>query len=163
MKVETWKREGFQISTDPALLDLERMHAFLSSSYWAKCIPRELMERSLRGSVCFGLYAFGVDPSSSREQIGFARAVSDHATFAYIADVYVEEAWRGQGLSKWLMASLLSHPELQGLRRISLGTRDAQGLYAQFGFKNLEKPETWMEIRRQDSSSTLGQLGPHRV
>ena len=144
MKSEAWQGDGFQISTDPELLQLGRIHAFLSETYWAKCIPIELLARALQNSLCFGLYRV---TKASREQIGFARVVSDFATFAYIADVYVETAWQGQGLAKWLMTSLLSHSELQGLRRLSLGTRDAQGLYSKFGFKNLERPETWMEIR----------------
>ncbi len=118
----------FLISTDRAKLDLDVIHKFLTGSYWAAGIPRATVARSIENSLCFGVY----DDSN---QIGFARVISDFATYAYVADVFILERYRERGLGKELMASIMAHPELQGLRRWSLGTRDAQGLYAQFGFK----------------------------
>jgi GNAT superfamily N-acetyltransferase len=138
-----WRRDGFRISTDPAQLDLEALHAYLSRSYWAAGIPREVVERSVRHSLCFGLYD---EKEAPPRQVGFARVVSDLATFAYLGDVFVLEAYRGRGLSKWLMECIRRHPELQGLRRWSLATRDAHGLYGRFGFTPLGDPGRWMEI-----------------
>lgn len=126
-------KEDFFISDDPALLDLDVIHDFLSNqSYWAEDIPREIVERALANSLCFGLYKSG-------KQIGFARLVTDKATFAYLADVFVLEEYRGNGLSKWLMEVIQSHPEVQGFRRWMLMTRDAQGLYEQFGWTVLDE------------------------
>jgi GNAT superfamily N-acetyltransferase len=139
-----WTRDGFRISTAPGRLDLDVIHGFLWNSYWAAGIPREVVERSIRGSLCFGLYR------ESGGQIGFARVITDRATFAHLADVFVREPWRGRGLSKWLLETILAHPELQGLRRFSLGTKDAHTLYARFGFMALEEPSRWMEILRPD-------------
>jgi GNAT superfamily N-acetyltransferase len=120
--------DGFTISTDPARLDLDVIHGYLArSSYWAANIPREVVERSVRNSLCFGVY-------EGRRQVGFARVVTDLATFAYVADVFILDTHRGQGLSKWLMHVLLGHPDLRDVRRWHLVTRDAQGLYRQFGF-----------------------------
>jgi N-acetylglutamate synthase-like GNAT family acetyltransferase len=118
----------FLISTDKSKLDLDVIHEFLSHSYWAAGIPRETVARSIENSLCFGVY-------DHANQIGFARVVTDFATYAYVADVFILEPYRDRGLGKELMASIMTHPRLQGLRRWSLGTRDAQGLYAQFGFK----------------------------
>jgi len=118
----------FLISTDRSKLDLEVIHRFLASSYWAAGIQRATVVRSIENSLCFGVY-------DNANQIGFARVISDFATYAYIADVFILEPYRERGLGKELMASIIAHPDLQGLRRWSLGTRDAQGLYAQFGFK----------------------------
>jgi GNAT superfamily N-acetyltransferase len=115
------------VSTDPARLDLDVIHGYLKGSYWAKGIPRAVAERSLRNSLSFGVYR-------GDEQVGFARVVTDLATFAYVADVFVVDAVRGQGLSKWLMECILDHPDLKDVRRWHLVTRDAQGLYARFGF-----------------------------
>ena len=129
------------VSCDPDRLDLEAIHASLSRSYWAEGIPRELVARSLRHSLCFGLF-------HGQRQVGFARVVSDRATFAYLADVYVLEEHRGQGLATWLMECVLAHPELQGLRRWALVTRDAHALYRKFGFVTPPRPEAWMEISR---------------
>jgi GNAT superfamily N-acetyltransferase len=120
-------RDGFTVSTDPARLDVELVHAYLTRSYWAAGIPRDVVERSLRESLCFGVY-------EGTKQVGFARLVTDLATFAYLADVFVLEEYRGRGLSKFLMETLLSHPDVSDVRRWHLVTRDAQGLYAQFGF-----------------------------
>jgi len=134
--------DRFRISTDPSLLDLDVIHGFLTRSYWATGIPRERVERSIRGSLCFGLYA------EDGEQAGFARVVTDRATFAYLADVFVLEPWRGRGLSKRLVETVLAHPDLQGLRRFCLATQDAHGLYARYGFAPPADPSRWMEIVR---------------
>jgi GNAT superfamily N-acetyltransferase len=140
---EVWQRAGYAISTDPARLDVDVIHAFLSRSYWAQGIPRERVERSLRGSLCFGLY-------HGSQQVGFARVISDCATFGYLADVFVLEAHRGRGLSKWLLECVLAHPELQGFRRFLLATLDAHGLYERYGFRPLAQPERYMEIVRPE-------------
>lgn len=132
------QRGAFLVSDDPALLDAGVIHAFLRESYWAAGIPRELVERSLQGSLCFGIY-------QGRAQVGFARCVTDRATFAYLADVFVLPSHRGRGLSKWLMECIAAHPDLQGLRRWNLVTRDAHGLYAQHGFTKVKHPERYME------------------
>src|SRR5216683_915558 len=121
----------FLISTDRSMLDLGVIHGFLAESYWAAGVSRETVARSIENSLCFGVY-------HGPQQIGFARVISDYATFAYIADVFVVEPYRGRGLAKELMATILAHPDLQGLRRWNLGTRDADALYAQFGFKPVE-------------------------
>lgn len=134
--------EGYQISTDPALLNLDVIHGFISQeSYWAKAIPRALIERTIQNSLCWGVYHGTV-------QVGFARVISDKATFAYLADVFILPEHRGKGLSKALVATILAHPDLQGLRRWMLITTDAQGLYEQFGFKPVPHPERHMEIHR---------------
>jgi GNAT superfamily N-acetyltransferase len=133
----------YTISTDPARLDLAAVHAYLTQSYWSPGIPREVVERAAANSLCFGLLHGGA-------QVGYARVVTDRATFAYLCDVYVLEAHRGQGLSKWLMQVIGEHPNLQGLRRFMLGTQDAHGLYAQFGFTPLANPARMMEILRPD-------------
>jgi 5'-phosphate synthase pdxT subunit len=135
--------DGYEIDTDPSRLDLDVVHGFLTGSYWAHGIPRAVVERSLRGSLCFGVYHHG-------RQVGLARVISDFATFAYVADVFVLEAHRGRGLSKTLMARIKAHPKLQGLRRWLLGTRDAHGLYRQFGFQAPSDPAIWMEIHDRD-------------
>lgn len=132
----------YEISSDPGRLQPDAIHAYLVRSYWSPGIPRATVERAIANSLCFGIYADRGDT-----QVGFARVVTDKATFAYLADVYVLEAHRGQGLSKQLVALILAHPELQGLRRFILATADAHGLYAQFGFKPLAAPDRMMEIR----------------
>jgi GNAT superfamily N-acetyltransferase len=138
------RRGAFLVSTDPALLDLPLIHDFLSNrSYWAAGIPLDVVRKSAANSLCFGMYREG-------RQVGFARVVTDRATFAYLGDVFVLESERGQGLSKWLLECILGHPDLQGLRRTLLGTRDAHGLYRQFGFTNLGSPDRFMEIFQPD-------------
>jgi N-acetylglutamate synthase-like GNAT family acetyltransferase/predicted metal-dependent hydrolase len=129
----------YEISTDPARLDVDVIHGFLSNSYWAKSIPRELVECSIRHSLCFGIFHDG-------KQIGFARVISDFATFAYLADVFVLIEHRGKGVSKQLMETILEHRDLQGLRRFMLATLDAHGLYKQFGFEPLDHPDRFMAI-----------------
>lgn len=136
-KIFEAKREQFTISADPARLDVDAICDFLARAYWAKDRPRERIERSLANSLVFGLY-------DGEKQIGIARVVTDYATFAWLCDVFIDNAYRGQGLGKWLMETIHSHPDLQGLRRWLLATRDAQGLYSQFGWKPLENPQRWM-------------------
>jgi GNAT superfamily N-acetyltransferase len=139
MSALSWTRGDLRVSTDPSLLDIDAIHAFLTSSYWAAGIPRDVVERSIRHSLPFGVFEGGT-------QIGFARVVSDHATFAYVADVFILESHRGRGLGRWVMECIKAHPELQGLRRWVLGTRDAHGLYRRVGFRPLGDPAIYMEI-----------------
>ena len=132
-------RQGdFLISSDPARFDLDLIHDYLTNSYWAAGIPRETVERSIAGSLSFAVF-------DGARQVGFARVITDQATYAYLADVFILESHRGRGLSKWLMECILKDPRLQGLRRWSLVTRDAHGLYEQFGFTALENPVRYME------------------
>jgi GNAT superfamily N-acetyltransferase len=137
------RKGAFTVSTDRERIDLDVVHGFLTECYWAKGIPRDVVARSIENSLCFGVYAEG-------KQVGFARVVSDYATYAYIGDVFVLESFRGRGLGKWLMECVMQHPRLQGLRRWSLVTRDAHGLYAQLGFGPLKKPQNYMELNRPD-------------
>jgi len=139
----TWTKGEFEISTDPARLDLNTVHEFLTASYWARGIPRQTVERSIENSLSFGIY-------HGARQVGFARVVTDRATFAYLADVFVIPDYRGRGLSKWMMECILAHPDLQGLRRWMLVTQDAHELYRNYGFIPLNTPERWMEIHRPD-------------
>lgn len=132
--------EGYELSCDPERLDLDAIHGFLVGSYWARGIPRELVARSLRGSLCFGLF-------HGNDQVGFARVISDRATFAYLCDVYVLEQHRGRGLGRWLISQVLAHPELQGVRKFLLATRDAHGLYEPLGFQRAEGSSTYMHIQ----------------
>ena len=135
---------GFIYSDDNNLIDTNAVHHYLSEeSYWAKGIPIEIVEKSIQNSLCFGIYKDG-------EQVGFARWITDRATFAYLCDVYIEQDYRGMGLAKKLMSLMMFHPDLQGLRAYHLGTLDAHGLYAQFGFKPLTTPERRMEIIVKD-------------
>jgi GNAT superfamily N-acetyltransferase len=133
-----WTRDEFVISTDRTRLDLQLVHAYLSTSYWAAGMPRAILERAIANSVAFGIYHDG-------RQVGFARAISDLATYAYLSDVFVIEAYRGRGLSTWLMECILDHPDLQGLRRFALFTRDAQGLYERYGFAPARGSSTYLE------------------
>lgn len=133
-----YKRDNFLISDDPAKLNIDTICDFLSLAYWADKRPREVIEKSIQFSLNFGVY-------DGNRQIGFARVVTDRATFAYLCDVFIHEDYRGQALGKWLMECIFTHPELQGLRRWSLATRDAHGLYKQFGFTELSDPSKWME------------------
>lgn len=133
-------QKGFHISTDNNLLDFDMIYQYLDQeSYWGKGIPPERLRKAIDGSLCFGIYKV-------KKQIGFARVISDRATFGYICDVFVLDEYRGIGLSKWLMHIIITYPDLQGLRRWSLATADAHGLYQQFGFTPVSKPEIWMEI-----------------
>ena len=143
-RVYELRQGAYAISTDPARLDLDVIDGYLSRSYWAEAIPREVVARSLDHSLNFGLYEW-------ERQIGFARVISDRATHAYLADVFVLESHRGRGLGVYLMEAVLAHPELQGLRRFGLVTRDAHALYDKFGFRPLAQPERHMEIVRADA------------
>ena len=129
----------YWITTDPEKLDLDAIHAYLSRSFWAEGIPKETVARSIANSLCFGLFDRGA-------QVGFARVVTDRATYAYLCDVYVLESHRGHGLGKWLVETVMAHPDLQGLRRFQLVTRDAHGLYSRHGFETPVNPERQMEI-----------------
>ena len=134
-----WARNEFVISTDKNRLQTALIHKFLiQESYWANTRTLEQTERAIENSLCFGVY-------HGEKQIGFARVISDLATFAYLGDVFILKEFRGRGLSKWLMETVVSYPDLQGLRRWILATKDAHGLYEQFGFTPLNLPERWME------------------
>jgi GNAT superfamily N-acetyltransferase len=134
-----WRRGEYLISTDKSRLNVELVRDFLKLSYWASGIPVEIVRRSIDNSLVFGVY-------TGDEQVGFARVVTDYATFAYLADVFVLEAHRGRGLGKWMMQVITSHPRLQGFRRWMLATRDAHELYRKYGFAELERPVIFMEI-----------------
>jgi len=140
MNDEVFIKNGFRISTDQTLLDFDMIYRYLDNeSYWAKGIPEETLRKAIKNSLCFGVY-------KQNKQVGLARVITDKATFAYICDVFILHDHRGLGLSKWLMQTIVNHPELQGFRRWSLATADAHGLYKQFGFNEIIRPERWMEI-----------------
>ena len=132
-----WANREFEISTDPDRIDLSVVHGFLSQSYWSPGLPVDVIRRGIENSICFGIYR-------GTHQVGFARVITDRATFAYLADVFVLETHRGLGLSKWLMECIMAHPDLQGLRRWMLATRDAHQLYSKYGFTPLAKAERIM-------------------
>lgn len=136
--MESWVRGTFTVTCDPARLDEAAVAEFLASSYWARGIPPATVRKSLANSLCFALL-------DGERQVGFARVISDYATIAYLGDVFVLPEYRGRGLAKWLMECVTRHPELQGLRRWILATRDAHGLYERFGFTPLAKPGVFME------------------
>lgn len=135
------QKDNFTISTDPTKLDLDAIAEMLTRAYWASGRPRERTERAIKNSLVFGLYA-------GDKQIGLARVVSDYAVFAYLCDVFIHEDYRSHGLGKWLIETVMTHPDLQGLRRWTLATSDAHGLYRQFGWNDLQNPDKWMEILR---------------
>lgn len=142
--IHEWKREQYTISTSRERLDLNVIHDFLTQSYWAAGVTMEIVRRSIENSLPFGMY-------EDDQQIGFARVITDYATFAYLADVFVLDAWRGAGLGHWLVAVIDSHPQLKGLRRWMLATRDAHGIYRTVGFQNLKQPDRWMEKHNPDA------------
>lgn len=142
--IDEYRRGEFTISTEIARLDLNVIHEFLTTSYWAAGIPADVVKRSIEHSLPFGLY-------HHERQVGFARVITDYATFAYLADVFVIEGYRGQGLAKWLVEIIVAHPRLQGLRRWMLATRDAHALYRKVGFVELKSPEGWMERHFADA------------
>lgn len=144
---EHWQRGAYTISTDKARLDIGVIHAFLTTSYWAEGRSIETIRVSIENSIAFGVY-------NGDEQVGFARVITDYATFAWIADVFILEGHRGQGLSKWLMEVIISHPELQAFRRWVLATKDAHDLYRKFGFTELKLPERWMERHDPNTQET---------
>ena len=159
------RRGEYVISTDPARLDVDVIHNFLTNCYWAKGIPKDVVARSIEHSLCFGIYdeshagwpgflKLRRSEASNFVQVGFARVISDFATMAYLGDVFVVESHRGRGLGKWMMECIMRHPALQGLRRWILLTRDAHQLYAKVGFTPLNAPERYMELHRPDVYET---------
>ncbi|TMI98211.1 MAG: GNAT family N-acetyltransferase [Bacteroidetes bacterium] len=136
-------KDRFYISTEKEKMDIDLVHSFLTRSYWAEGISKEIVQRSIDGALCFGVFY-------QKKQIGFARMITDKATFAYLADVFIIEEYRGLGLSKWLMEVIMSYPGLQGLRRMMLATRDAHELYKKFGFTPLNNVDRWMHIHNPD-------------
>ena len=138
--MQEWHRDRFRITTDPARVDLDVVHGYLTTSYWAWGITRDRVARSIAGAIPFAML-------HDNRQVGFARVISDRATFAWVADVFILPGHRDRGLGIWLVESILAHPDLQGLRRWSLSTRDAHLLYARFGFTALESPERMMQYR----------------
>lgn len=146
--------DAYEISTDQSRLDIDAMHAYLTCSYWSPGIPRDTVERAARHSLCFGVYE-----RAGGKQIGLARVVTDHATFAYLCDVYVLEEHRGHGLGKRLIEAVMAHPALTGARRAMLGTRDAHGLYARHGFSAPPADGVLMQILRPDMYRNSGGRG----
>ncbi len=145
------QKNDFLISTDPSKLMPGVIHQYLSTqSYWAKNIPADKIIRCIKHSFCFGVYQQSENESLELDQIGFARLITDYTTFAYLADVFIINEFRGKGLSKWLMDFIMHNPEVQGLRRWMLATKDAHGLYKQYGFVPCDKPERLMEIVKPD-------------
>ena len=136
-------KDRYYISTENEKMDVDLIHSFLSRSYWAEGISKEIIRRSIEGALCFGVF-------ENDKQVGFARMITDRATFAYLADVFIIEEYRGLGLSKWLMEVIMVHPDLQGLRRMMLATRDAHELYKKFGFTPLNNVDRWMHIHNPD-------------
>jgi GNAT superfamily N-acetyltransferase len=134
---------SYEITSDRSRLDVKAIHAFLSEAYWSPGVPLDVVQRAVANSLCFGVLDDG-------RQVGFARVVTDRATFAYLADVYILSEHRGRGLGRRLVATVLQHPDLHGLRRFLLATRDAHGLYAEAGFRPLTRPDRFMEIHDPD-------------
>jgi GNAT superfamily N-acetyltransferase len=140
----SWHRDDYLISTDRSQLNVALIHDYLTNStYWAGGRKLDVVRRSIENSLCFGLYQTNAEPVN--KQIGFARVVTDYATFGWLADVFVLEAYRGRGLGKWLIDVIIAHPDLQGFRRWVLATKDAHQLYRRAGFRDLHRPERWME------------------
>lgn len=142
-----WHKGEFTITTDITKMDVAIIQGYLSRSYWAREIPKEVVEKCMQGSMCFAVL-------HGSSQVGFARVITDKATFGYLADVFILEEYRGKGLSKWLMEIIMAHPDLQNFRRFLLATRDAHGLYRQFGFSDLTTPENWMQIHNPEVYKT---------
>ena len=138
-----WTKDDYSITTDKEKIDVDYTHQFLSQTYWAEGIPKTVVEKSIQGSLCFAVF-------HDIRQIGFARVISDEATFAYLADVFIDTAYRGLGLSRWLLEVIMSYPTLQGLRRFLLATRDAHGLYEKFGFEAITSLTPWMQVHKPD-------------
>lgn len=136
---DSFEKGGFLVTNDPSMLDVETIHSFLAGSYWSRGVPRHLVERSIKNSVCFGLY-------QGNQQIGYARVVTDRTHMAHLCDIFVLESHQGQGLGRWLVECVLASPLLEGLRTISLATADAQEFYLKLGFRQLARPEKQMQI-----------------
>ncbi|MGB8856475.1 MAG: GNAT family N-acetyltransferase [Burkholderiales bacterium] len=145
--MQAWLKEDYLVSTDPSLLDVEAIHAFLTRSYWAEGIAKSVVARAIEHSLCFGLY-------QGKAQIGYARVITDRTAFAYLCDVYVLDAHRGKGLGKWLIECVVSHRDLQGVRRFCLFTKDAHGLYRRVGFTPMVNTDRYMEIFRPEMNRT---------
>lgn len=141
MAIKTFKE--FEISDDKNLLQIEQIHSFLKEAYWCKGIPLKTLQSAVESSLCFGVY-------KNKNQVAFARVITDAVTFAWICDVIVDEKYRGQGIGKEMIQFVMAHPKLKGLRRICLATKDAHQLYKQFGFHVTETPQNWMEIKDND-------------
>ena len=133
----TVAKNNYVISTDKSKIDIDYVHRFLTQSYWSPGIHIQVVKKAMEGSLCFGVY-------DNNKQVGYARVITDTATFAYLADVFIDENYRGKGLGKWLIEMILAHPNLQGLRRILLATKDAHKLYEQCGFATIPNPERYM-------------------
>jgi len=133
----------YTVSTDVSRLHLDVIHGYLTNSYWSPGVPRDIVERAIKGSLCFGVY-------EGKRQVGFARVVTDYATYGYLADVFILDELQGKGLGTWLMEVIMAHPNLQGLRRFGLVTQDAHALYEKVGFQPLANPDRHMEIVRPD-------------
>ncbi|HUS01565.1 MAG TPA: GNAT family N-acetyltransferase [Chitinophagaceae bacterium] len=140
----TVTKDEFIISTDKKKIDIDYVHGFLTQSYWSPGVPLETVKRAMENSLCFGIYDNDNLASPAGRQVGYARMVTDIATYAYMADVFIDENYRGRGLGKWLVNMILAHPDLQGLRRIMLATRDAHKLYEQLGFTAIPNPDRYM-------------------
>ena len=138
-----WTEGAYTITTDSQKIDVAAVHNFLKTSYWAENIPYDVVQKSIAGSLCFGVFY-------NQQQVGFACVITDSATFAYLADVFILEDFRGRGISRWLLETILAHPQLQGLRRFLLATRDAHGLYKKFGFTPVTAIEPWMQLHKPD-------------
>lgn len=139
---DSFEKGVFLVTNDPARLDIDTISSFLSKSYWSRGVPRELVERSIENSVCFGLY-------ERDRQIGYVRVVTDHTHMAHLCDIFVLESHQGQGLGRWLVECVLASPLFDGLRTISLATADAQDFYRKLGFREIERPENQMQILRE--------------
>lgn len=140
--------KGFKISTDKEDIDINIIHQFITHSYWAKDIPMAVLQKAIEHSSCFSVL------TESNQQVGFARLITDHATFGYLADVFVVDEHRGKGLSKWLIDTIMNHEQIKGFRRMMLATRDAHGLYAQFGYLPIDNPEILMQVWRPNVYQT---------
>jgi len=134
----TVTKNEFTISTDKSKINIDYVHEFLSNSYWSPGVPLETVKKAMENSLCFGVY------NNNNKQFGYARMITDYATFAYMADVFIDEKFRGKGLGKWLVEVMMAHPALQGLRRVMLATKDAHKLYEQCGFTSISNPERYM-------------------
>ena len=140
----TIEKNNFIISTDKSKIDIDYVHGFLSQSHWSPGVHMQVVKKAMEGSLCFGIYASGQQAQPACRQVGYARMITDKATFAYLADVFIDENYRGKGLGKWLVEMILAHPDVQGLRRILLATKDAHKLYEQCGFTPINNPEMYM-------------------
>jgi GNAT superfamily N-acetyltransferase len=136
-----WNKDDYRITTDKEKIDVDYTHQLLAKTYWAEGISKSIVEKSIQGSICFAVF-------HQQQQIGFARVISDEATFAYLADVFIDPAYRGKGLSRWMMEVIMAYPTLQGLRRFLLATRDAHGLYEKFGFEPITSTMPWMQVHK---------------